>query len=41
MCFTPDARGTENSNSVPAGTEFQNDHEYEARGIHFRLGPSA
>ncbi len=31
MCFTPDARGTEYSNSVPAGTEFQNDHECEAR----------
>ena len=41
MCFTPDARGTEYSNSVPAGTEFQNDHECEARGIHFSLGPSA
>ena len=25
MCFTPDARGTEYSNSVPVGTEFQND----------------
>ena len=24
-----------------AGTEFQNDHECEARGIHFSLGPSA
>ena len=41
MCFTPDARGTEYSNSVPAGIEFQNDHECEARGIHFSLGPSA
>ena len=40
MCFTPDARGTEYYNSVPAGigTEFQNDHECEARGIHFSLG---
>ena len=27
MCFTPDARGTEYSNSVPAGIEFKNDHE--------------
>ena len=33
MCFTPDARGTEYYNSVPAGIEFQNDHECEARGI--------
>ena len=33
MCFTPDARGTEYSNSVPAGTEFQNDHECKARGF--------
>ena len=41
MCFTPDARGTEFSNSVPAGIEFQNDHECEARGMHFSLGPSA
>ena len=41
MCFTLDARGTEYSYSVPAGTEFQNDHECEARGIHFSLGPSA
>ena len=41
MCFTPDARGTEYSNSVPAGTEFQNDHGCEARGVHFSLGPSA
>ena len=40
MCFTPAARGSEYSNSVPAGTEFQNDHECEARGIHFSLGPS-
>ena len=31
MCFTPDARGTEYYNSVPAGIEFQNDHECEAR----------
>ena len=37
MCFTPDARGTDYSNYVPAGTEFQNDHECEARGIHFSL----
>ena len=36
-----DARGTDYSNSVPAGIEFQNDHECEARGIHFSLGPSA
>ena len=41
MCFTPDARGTEYSNSVPAGTEFQNDHGCEARGVHFSLGPGA
>ena len=41
MCFTPDARGTEYYNSVPAGIEFQNNHECEARGIHFSLGPSA
>ena len=41
MCFTPDARGTEYSNSVQAGIEIQNDHECEARGIHFSLGPSA
>ena len=41
MCFTPDARGTEYSNSVPAGTEFQHDHECEARGIYFSLGPCA
>ena len=33
MCFTLDARGTEYSNSVQAGTEFQNDHEFEARGF--------
>ena len=41
LCFTPDARGTEYYNSLPAGIEFQNDHECEARGIHFSLGPSA
>ena len=41
MCFTPDARGTEYSNSVPAVTEFQNDHEWKAQGIHFSLGLSA
>ena len=41
MCFTPDTRGTEYSNSVPAGAEFQNYHECEAQGIHFSLGPSA
>ena len=27
--------------SVPLGTEFKNDHECEARGINFSLGPSA
>ena len=32
---------TEYYNSVPAGTEFQNDHGCEARGVHFSLGPSA
>ena len=32
MCFTPDARGTKYYNSVPAGIEFQNDHECKARG---------
>ena len=41
MSFTPEARETEYSNSVPAGIEFQNDNEWEAQGIHFSLGPSA
>ena len=31
MCFTPNTRGTEYSNSVPAGTEFLNDHESSAK----------
>ena len=40
MCFTPDARGTKYSNSVPAGIEFQNDHECEARARDtFQFGP--
>ena len=40
MQFTPDARGTEYFNSVPnLGTEFQNDHEFEAQGMYFSLGP--
>ena len=41
MRFTPDARGTEYSNSVPAGIEFQNDHECEAPGGRdtFQFGP--
>ena len=34
-------RETEYFNSVPVGTEFQNDHECEAQGIHSSLGPSA
>ena len=33
MCFTPEARGTEYPNSVPAGIELQNDHECEAHAV--------